>query len=108
MTKTTERDVYKCISCGLVDESVEAGGIYYCPNPFCTVSGSTNWKIKNLDIKQDANSITIVSYKGWLDLGKAAIAAMPRELQDKIMALTKTKEMMKKLEEEDYDEEENS
>lgn len=106
--KKTDRNIFECISCGLVDESVECGGIYYCPNPFCTVSGSTNWKIKNLEVIQDAHSITITSYKGWLDKGKTAIAAMPQALQDKIMALTKTKKMMKKLEEEDYDEEENS
>lgn len=29
-----------CIGCGLADRRVEAGGIYYCPNPACTAVGA--------------------------------------------------------------------
>lgn len=31
---------FTCIGCGLTDKRVEAGGIYYCPNPACTATGA--------------------------------------------------------------------
>ena len=32
-------DIYDCFYCGCHDETVEAGGIFYCPNPHCTGCG---------------------------------------------------------------------
>jgi len=31
---------YTCIGCGFTSKEVEAGGIYYCPNPACTAVGA--------------------------------------------------------------------
>lgn len=32
---------YKCGSCGLLHKTVEASGIYYCPNPACNICGAS-------------------------------------------------------------------
>lgn len=34
------RDIYECGGCGLKHPSVECGGIWYCPNKACRVSGN--------------------------------------------------------------------
>jgi hypothetical protein len=34
------QDTVTCHYCGLVDDRVEAGGVYYCPNPLCTGCGA--------------------------------------------------------------------
>jgi len=44
---------YKCIGCGLVRKNVEAGGIYYCPNPACTASGASCHKTNFKSYKND-------------------------------------------------------
>jgi hypothetical protein len=41
-----KRDLEVCGSCGLKDERVECGGIYHCPNRFCTISGAFNHRVK--------------------------------------------------------------
>jgi len=95
-----DKKLYKCISCGLVDPLVEAGGIYYCPNPFCTVSGATNWKVQNLKgIVEDRSGITLSdeTYSDWLVKGMEVIDKMPYVLGHKIMSLQKTKSMIKAL-----------
>lgn len=35
-----------CSSCGLVHKEVECRGIYYCPNPLCTISGTASHRSK--------------------------------------------------------------
>jgi hypothetical protein len=45
-----------CWYCGLDDEKVEAGGIYYCPNIFCFGCGATNSKIKEGYIDADGSA----------------------------------------------------
>jgi hypothetical protein len=95
-----DRDMYKCISCGLVDPLVECGGIYYCPNPFCTASGSTNWKVQNLKgiiEERDGATMTEESYRDWLTKGMEVIDKMPYGLGAKIMALKKTKSIIREL-----------
>jgi hypothetical protein len=90
-------DIYKCISCGLIDELVECAGIYYCPNPFCYASGSTNWKRENLNVKEDGSGLRLVNSDGWLEKGMKVINKMSFELGNKIMSLDKTKEIIKEL-----------
>jgi hypothetical protein len=89
--------IYTCIGCGLNDPLVECAGIYYCPNPFCSASGSTNWKTENLNVEKDGDGYKIVSYEGWLEKGMAVINAMQYPLGAKIMALKKTKDIIKML-----------
>jgi hypothetical protein len=96
----SDRDIYTCISCKLNDPLVEAGGIYYCPNPFCTASGSTNWKTDNLrGIIKDNTGITLTkeSYQDWLVKGMEFINKMPYELGAKIMKLRKTQKLIREL-----------
>lgn len=95
--KEKERDIYTCISCGITDPIVEAGGIYYCPNPFCTASGSTNWKRNNLKVKEDRAGITILSYDGWLERGMEVVNTMPYALGVKIMATKKSQQIIRNL-----------
>lgn len=92
-----ESDNYTCISCGLKDKTVEAGGIYYCPNPFCSVSGATNWKINNLHVQETSSGVELLSTDNWLEKGMAAINGMPYKLASKIMRLEKTKKVIDKL-----------
>lgn len=94
------KDIYKCISCGLEDKTVEAGGIYYCPNPFCMVSGATNWKRENLDVLELNDGLILNSNKGWLLKGMKVIEKMEYGLGAKIMALKKTKNKIKELQRE--------
>jgi hypothetical protein len=41
--------VAACMFCDVLDEAVEAAGIYYCPNPLCTGSGGHNHRIPFTD-----------------------------------------------------------
>lgn len=50
---------YECISCGLISREVEFGGIYYCPNPLCTVSGATCHKRHLLTVLNSQSSIRV-------------------------------------------------
>jgi len=49
----------KCISCGLEDNKVEAGGIWHCPNPRCTVSGAAWFRSKLKSFKEIGNRHTV-------------------------------------------------
>ena len=67
-----ERDIMKCISCGIQDERVEAGGIYHCPNPLCTVSGAWNArKAFGFHEKEDGDGATptleFLALRGWAE-----------------------------------------
>jgi len=73
----------KCISCGLEDDLVEAGGIWYCPNPFCTASGASNWKITNLKCSETE----ILDMDEYKEKGIKHIFTYPEELKNKIIAL---------------------
>lgn len=89
-----DSDIYICIGCGLEDKKVECSGIYYCPNPFCSASGSTYWKTKNLNIVHERDGVILTNYDGWLEKGMKVINEMPYELGSKIMVLKKTKKMI--------------
>lgn len=40
-----------CASCGLKDDEVEAQGMYYCPNPICSTSGATWFRMQMASYK---------------------------------------------------------
>lgn len=46
----------QCFYCGLEDDKVEAGGVWYCPNPLCTGPGVTNWFASKLKSYRDMGS----------------------------------------------------
>ena len=52
---------YTCIGCGLTDKRVEAGGIYYCPNPACTAVGAywARSKLKSFTPSDDGRTYRI-------------------------------------------------
>lgn len=52
-THDLTKDIYKCCGCGLVREDVECSGIYYCPNPVCTATGSYWNKTKLKSFKDE-------------------------------------------------------
>lgn len=90
----------QCFSCGLTDELVEAGGIYFCPNPFCEGCGATGWKVKNLGgLIDEGNAIELTekSYEDWLKKGMDEINKMPYALGNKIMSLERTKAIIEEL-----------
>lgn len=35
-----------CRGCGLADDRVEAGGVWYCPNEVCTATGAQTHRMK--------------------------------------------------------------
>lgn len=39
-------DPYTCHACGLNSKAVEAGGMWYCPNKFCSMSGAWNARLE--------------------------------------------------------------
>jgi hypothetical protein len=87
-----------CIGCGLDDPLVEAGGIWYCPNPFCNASGATNWKRANLSGFHDKGSYAeLVHTNDWLEKGMAVINKLSYEAGQKIMALKATQEVIEEL-----------
>lgn len=43
-----KHSIYDCFYCGLLNEKVETGGIYYCPNPHCPGPGGA-WFRSTLD-----------------------------------------------------------
>jgi len=51
-----ERDIYRCGGCGWKDgKIVEAGGLWYCPNQFCSASGGWNARRKADYHDEDGN-----------------------------------------------------
>jgi ribosomal protein L37AE/L43A len=64
------RDIQQCISCGIQDARVEAGGIWHCPNPLCTVSGAYHARQEfGFHASEDSEGITptneFVALRGW-------------------------------------------
>lgn len=43
-----------CMSCGITHKKVEARGIYECPNPLCTVSGASWFRMTLDSYEEDA------------------------------------------------------
>ena len=73
-----KRDIKRCGGCGIQDKRVEAGGVYYCPNPLCAASGA-GWVRSQMGFhaSEDRDGITPtdewVNLRGWaLRMVKAA------------------------------------
>lgn len=95
-----KRDVNTCISCDLNDDLVECGGIYYCPNPFCYSSGSTNWKRDNLNVRDSGDGLILINSDGWYEKGMRALDKMSYALGSKIMKLDRTVEIINQIKQE--------
>lgn len=73
------RCIYRCISCGLHHVEVEAGGIYWCPTPGCTVSGAAWWRQKldsyteNLDGTHSVDPLEALIFAAKYELTDPAI-----------------------------------
>jgi len=96
----TDRKIDQCYCCKLEHKDVEWGGIYYCPNPFCGMSGSTYWKTKNLNVKETKDGVELLNYDGWLEKGMETLDSFSKELKDKILALEYTKNQIEKIKQE--------
>lgn len=57
-----------CGGCGIEDGRVEAGGIYYCPNPFCSATGATNVRVEaGMQTYEAESGSSLMTDKGaWL------------------------------------------
>ena len=67
-----KKDIYRCISCGIQDARVEAGGIWHCPNPLCTVSGASNARRTfGFHATEDSDGATptpeFIALRGWAE-----------------------------------------
>lgn len=60
------RDKGTCGSCGLTHSQVEAGGIWYCPNPACTMTGAA-WFRTKLPSTRDEGSHHYVDEGEWIE-----------------------------------------
>jgi hypothetical protein len=73
-----------CIGCGYQGKEVEAGGIYYCPNPICTVSGAWGGRKKIPGTVEHGNSQSVVPEQA-AALGKWLVNGLPpSDLRDAI------------------------
>jgi len=63
---------FTCHYCGLHDENVECGGIYYCPNPLCLGPGAAYFRSKMKSYeesengKHSVNPSEIIMFGEWL------------------------------------------
>lgn len=62
--------IYTCWYCGLHHTKVEAGGVYYCPNPLCTGPGGA-WFRATLKSFKDEGQRHSVDPVEWLERGLA-------------------------------------
>lgn len=66
-----------CQSCGIKHPSVDAIGIWYCPNALCRGAGAA-WFRKTLDSYQEYEDFThSVEENEWQEKGKAYMDTMP-------------------------------
>lgn len=85
----TDHDPYQCITCGLVHRKVEAGGIYYCPNPLCRVCGAAWFRASLPSMKENSNGTHTVDAEEWVlaayavDISDAAISEARDRMSDK-------------------------
>ena len=65
LDKIEKRDPNKCIRCGSTDPKVEAGGIWYCPNPRCHAPGGGGVRhlttCPNCRIKDDGRTFEVLA-----------------------------------------------
>jgi hypothetical protein len=54
---------HRCYYCHLLDKNVEAGGMWYCPNPFCRGPGASWFRAKLKSYHPDATG-------HWVDEGE--------------------------------------
>lgn len=57
--------MYHCRGCLLYDNKVEAGGIYYCPNPHCPSAGGAWFRRKLKSYKENPDGTHSVDEKEW-------------------------------------------
>lgn len=62
----SERNHLQCISCGLIGHGVEAGGIWYCPNPLCRVSGAAWFRCKLKSRRENPDGTHTVDADEWV------------------------------------------
>jgi len=82
--------ITKCFCCGIQHKSVEACGIYYCPNPACQGSGAT-WFRYNLKSYKDIenNKHTIDKNELLVEAMKYADSLNDKYLKDYILEYLK-------------------
>lgn len=73
---TLPRDMNECMSCGLKHERVEARGVYFCPNPLCTVTGAAIYRTKLKSYVEHAYHHEVDSLE-WLLYGLSNLAEDP-------------------------------
>lgn len=65
-----------CIYCGCHDERVEAGGMWFCPNPLCPGCG-THWFLRTLEWHQETRGTYEVNREEWERKGRLYLAEHP-------------------------------
>lgn len=81
---------YKCDYCGLNHQQVEAGGIYFCPNPLCPGPGAA-WARASLDSyieTEEGHEVDQIEYL-WEGLKKAYLTEDPSIIRTTIHAARK-------------------
>jgi hypothetical protein len=58
---------YTCYFCGLANKSVEAGGMWYCPNFGCTGPGAHSHRRTLKSYKEEGSGKHSVDYTEWRD-----------------------------------------
>ena len=88
----TLKDIEKCYYCNLINEKIEASGMWYCPNPRCTGPGAA-WFRRTLKSYEESQGGThTVDEKEWNKKSKQYIKENKINLifENKINGMEKT------------------
>lgn len=76
----------QCCYCHLEDKFVEAGGVFYCPNPLCAGPGGAWFRLGLYSFKTEDNDRHSVDPNEWESKGNEYLKDKP-ELYEKIRSL---------------------
>lgn len=81
------KDHLTCYYCHLRHDQVEAGGVWYCPNPLCTGPGGAYFRSKLKSYKEVEDNRHTVDPDEWLQTALAVLQepGLDTILRDKII-----------------------
>lgn len=72
------RKSHTCFFCGLYGERVEAGGIYFCPNPICPGPGGAWFRRKCKSYQEEEGGRHSVDTRELAEVGEWLLGGLPK------------------------------